>query len=144
MKILFVDDDPENVTSTAAILKDALGAQTWVATTVEEALQILATERVDLLVTDIFIPMGERPQGLLGPRATRKAEQIEHLGGLVLLDELERLPGCKVLVHTACVDRALLEVLGERSHQRVRKPAPPEVLIDAIRELVQERQWSGS
>lgn len=144
MRILFVDDDPENVRTVATAISDALGAHTAIATTVEEALQRLATEPVDLLVTDIFIPMGERPRGLLGPRARRKAEQIEHLGGLVLLDELERLPGCKVLVHTACVDRALLEVLGERSRHRVRKPAPPEVLIDAILELMAERQWSGS
>lgn len=144
MRILFVDDEPENVEVTARVLKDALGADVLVAHTVEDAVRVLHEGGVDLLITDIFIPMGERPQGLLGPRARRKAEQIEHLGGLVLLDELDRLPDCKVLVNTACVDRALLEVLGERHLQRVRKPAPPEVLIQAVMDMLHERQWSGA
>ena len=143
VRILFVDDEPENVAVTAGVLRDALGAEVMVVLTVEDAVRALHEGGVDLLITDIFIPMGERPQGLLGPRARRKAEQIEHLGGLVLLDELDRLPDCRVLVHTACVDRALLEVLGERHLQRVRKPAPPEVLINAVMGLLNERQWAG-
>ena len=140
MILLFVDDEPENVAWTAGVLRDALGAQIRVAATVEEAVEILHAEPVDLLITDIFIPMGARPGGALGPRAAKKAEQIEHLGGLVLLDELDRLPGCDVLVHTACVDRALLEVLGARQVERVRKPAPPDVLIQAVMRRLTERQ----
>ena len=137
MKILFVDDDPENVEGVAAILKDALDLPIQVVGTVEEAVAVLQTGEIELLVTDIFIPMGP-PQGALGPRARKKAEDIEHLGGLVLLDELDRLPECRLLVHTACVDRALLEVLGERSVERVRKPAPPEVLLEAILRILRE------
>lgn len=144
MRILIVDDEPENVEFTAGVLRDALQAEVQVVHTVEDAVRALHEGGVDLLVTDIFIPMGERPSGLLGPRARRKAEHIEHLGGLVLLDELDRLPDCKVLVHTACVDRALLEVLGERHLQRVRKPAPPEVLIQAVMNLLHTREWTGA
>jgi CheY-like chemotaxis protein len=140
VRILFVDDDPENVELTASTLKDALQLSVAVVTTVEAAVRELhSDQQVDLLVTDIFIPLGEQPQGVLGPRALKKAEAIEHLGGLILLDELDRLPRCKVLVHTACVDRALLELLGERSVERVRKPAPPEVLIRAILDVIEEK-----
>lgn len=140
MRILFVDDEPENVRWTAAALSDAPGVtDVRVVCTVEEALEVLHTVPVDLLITDIFIPMGARPGGMLGPRAAKKAEQIGHLGGLVLLDELDRLPAFEVLVHTACIDRALLEVLGERQVERVRKPASPDVLIGAILRRLQER-----
>lgn len=139
MKILFVDDDPENVTLAAETIRDALGYEVLVATSVEAAVRELHGDvPIDMLITDIFIPMGDRPQGVLGPRALRKAEDIEHLGGLVLLDELDKVPECRVLVHTACVDWALLQVLGERSRERVRKPASPEVLIRAIMDALQD------
>ena len=141
--ILFVDDEPENVSMVATTLREALGMQVEVAHSVEEAVSALHQHTVTLVVTDIFVPLGERPHGALGPRARRKAEHIEHLGGLVLLDELDRYK-CKVLVHTACVDPALLEILGERQVERVRKPAPPEVLIDAILRALHEREWTGS
>lgn len=141
--ILFVDDEPENVAWVAASIKDALDIEVRVVQTVEDAVATLHKETVELVITDIFVPLGDRAHGALGPRARRKAQDIEHLGGLVLLDELDRYP-CKVLVHTACVDFALLEILGERQVERVPKPAPPEVLINAILRLLREREWTGS
>ena len=139
MRILFVDDDPENVAVAADTIRDALGYDVHVVTSVEAAVRELHGDvPVNLLITDIFIPMGDRPQGVLGPRALRKAEDIEHLGGLVLLDELDKVPDCRVLVHTACVDWALLAVLGERSRERVRKPASPDVLIRAILDVLED------
>ncbi len=137
MRLLFVDDDPEHVERVAAILADALGAEGVVATSVEEAVTALHAAPVDLVVTDIFIPLGARPRAALGPRARRYEETVLHLGGLVLLDEIDRLPHPpRVLAHTACTDFALIEVLGERVAARVPKPAPVDVLLRAALEAL--------
>ena len=140
MRILFVDDDPANVALVAATLKDALGAEIKIATSVEEAIAVLHHERIDLVVTDVFIPRGDDARRAMGPRARRAAELVEHLGGLVVLDELERLqPSPAVLVHTACQDAPLLAIIGER--QRVRKPAPAEALLEAVLGVLRPSTW---
>ncbi|MES2643275.1 MAG: hypothetical protein V4850_27575 [Myxococcota bacterium] len=142
MRLLFVDDEPENVELVARTLREALGADVKVVTTVEEAVAELHNggEPIDLVVTDLFIPLGHERGGALGPRARRYAEQLEHLGGLVLLDELDRVePHPLLLAHTACTDRILIELLGERVVERVRKPAPTEVLLDAVLRALRSR-----
>ena len=74
---------------------------------------------------------------VLGPRARRYEQDLEHLGGLVLLDELQRLTPCPtVLAHTACVDFELLELMKEVVSQRVPKPAPVDVLLRAVLEAL--------
>ncbi|MSP56811.1 MAG: response regulator [Myxococcales bacterium] len=148
MRILFVDDDPENVNGLARVLREALGAgsEILVATTVEDALAALhgPSPPFDILVTDLFIPLGTSVRGVLGPRARRIAgteQDIQHLGGLVLLDEIDRLAAKPiVLAHTACTDPVLTSLLGERVHARVRKPAPFEVLLNAILDVVKDRE----
>ncbi len=140
MRLLFVDDDPENVETAARILAEALDADVQIATTVEEAVAALHAAPVDLVVTDLFIPLGRGPGGALGPRARRYAEQVAHLGGLVLLDELDRVePAPLLLAHTACTDPVLIELLGERVLARVRKPAPVEVLLNAVLAALRSR-----
>lgn len=140
MRILFCDDDPENVEFVARTLKEALDAEVLVTTTVEEAVGALHAARYDLVVADLFIPLGKGPGGALGPRARRYAEQVDHLGGLVLLDELDRVPDPPILLaHTACTDPILIELLGERVAARVRKPAPAEVLLQAVLQALRER-----
>lgn len=133
MRILFIDDEPEHVTLIGEILRDALGAEVRVVGSVEAAVEALHAHAYAVVVTDIFIPLGQAPRQALGPRARRYRENLQHLGGLVLLDELDRVePAPKILAHTACTDFALLEVLGERVHARVPKPAPVDVLLRAI------------
>ncbi|MDP2310532.1 MAG: hypothetical protein Q8P18_31225 [Pseudomonadota bacterium] len=145
MRLLFVDDEPENVELVARTLREALGADVQVVTTVEEAVAALHSVAhggapIDLVVTDLFIPLGHEHGGALGPRARRYAETLEHLGGLVLLDELDRVePAPLLLAHTACTDRILIELLGERVVERVRKPAPTEVLLDAVLRALRSR-----
>ncbi len=103
----------------------------------EAAVDILHTKPVDLVVTDIFIPLGAKPGGSLGPRARRYKETVRHLGGLVLLDELDRVPDPPiVLAHTACTDFELIEVLGDRVADRIPKPAPADVMLRAILEAL--------
>lgn len=141
MRLLFVDDDPENVEFVTRTLRDALGAEVLVVTTVEEAVRVLHAGPVDLVVADLFIPMGSQAGSVLGPRARRYAEQVEHLGGLVLLDEIDRIASPPiVLAHTACTDAILITLLGERVTARVPKPAPAEVLLNAILEALRSRR----
>lgn len=135
MRILVVDDEPEPLEPSIQLLRVALDAQVQVVTSVEDAVEALHREAVDLVIADIFLPLGVRPRELLGPRARRYAQNLAHLGGLVLLDELDRLePAPKVLAYTACTDFALLEVLGDRVTARVPKPCPADVLLQAVME----------
>jgi CheY-like chemotaxis protein len=137
MRLLLVDDDPENHAFVTRTLREGLDAEVIEAETVEDAVAHLGERPFDLVVTDVFIPIGHRPGGALGPRARRYAEQLEHLGGLVLLDEIDRMPDPPVvLAHTACTDPILVALLGERVTARVRKPAPAEVLLNAILEAL--------
>jgi CheY-like chemotaxis protein len=137
MRILFVDDDPEHVALVSRTIAEALGADVLVVTSVEAAVTALHTAPVDLVITDIFIPLGVAPRDALGPRARRYAETVQHLGGLVLLDEIDRMdPAPKVLAHTATTDHALLHVLGAHVIGQVPKPAPVDVLLRAVLEAL--------
>lgn len=137
MRILFVDDDPEHVEVVSRVIADALDADVALACSVEEAVAILHDHAYDLVVTDIFIPLGHKPRQALGPRARRYEETLQHLGGLILLDELDRIdPAPRVLAHTACTDFELIEILGERVEARVPKPAPVDVLLRAVLEAL--------
>ena len=137
MRILIVDDDPQHVRALAQLLRAALDAHVDLVDSVADAVEHLHTHTYDVVVTDIFIPLGDAPRDRLGPRARRYAEGLRHLGGLVLLDELDRVePAPKVLAHTACTDFELIEVMGERVDARVPKPAAAEVLLRAVIEAL--------
>jgi CheY-like chemotaxis protein len=137
MRILFVDDDPEHVDVVQRTVTEALGAEVLVVTSVEDAVAALHAQPFDLVVTDIFIPLGKTPRSAMGPRSRRYEDTVQHLGGLVLLDEIDRVdPVPKVLAHTACTDMALIEVLGDCVSARVPKPAPVDVLLRAVIEAL--------
>ena len=141
-RILFVDDEPSNITAVSQILQEAeMDVKT--VTTVQAAVEALHQSRFDVIVTDIFIPMGQKPEQIMGPRARRYADNLRHLGGLALLDELERMDNPPIiLAHTACTDYAMIEILGDHVEERVPKPAPVDVLLQAImRALSPERRW---
>lgn len=141
VRVLFVDDDPENVASCASALGGAGAAEVRCVATVEEAVAALHAESVDILVMDLFIPLGPAPRAVLGPRARKYQENLGDLGGLVLLDELERVPSPPhTLLHTACRDHVILELTRDRVAGRVRKPAPAEVLLDAVLAAIRERR----
>ncbi|MEC8193882.1 MAG: hypothetical protein VX944_17165 [Myxococcota bacterium] len=137
MRILFVDDEPQHVDVVQRTVSEALDAEVVVVASVEEAVQALHSAQFDLVVTDIFIPLGPHPRDAMGPRSRKYADTVQHLGGLVLLDELDRVvPPPTVLAHTACTDVALLEILGGCVHGRVPKPAPVDVLLKAVIEAL--------
>ena len=143
MNILFVDDEPDNIQAVQHILTEALDVHIHISTTVSDAFEQLETTTFALVVTDIFIPTGKRFQHFVGPRARKYEENLRHLGGLALLDHMEKMnPPPPILAHTACTDFALLEVLGDHVVGKVPKPAPVDVLLTAIRDIIYpKKSW---
>ena len=141
--ILFVDDEPQNITAVKDILSEALDVNIHISTTVSDAFEQIEKTVFALIVTDIFIPMGKKFQFHVGPRARKYEENMKHLGGLALLDHLEKLsPSPPILAHTACTDFALLEVLGDHVVAKVPKPAPVDVLLTSIRDIIYpKKEW---
>jgi CheY-like chemotaxis protein len=136
--ILFVDDEVENVQLVAEILGDATGRVVVVVATVEAAVARLHAGPVELVVMDLFIPLGAHPDRVLGSRARRYQEHVDHLGGLVLLEEIDRLAvRPKVVSHTACTDHVLLELFGDRVSRRIPKPAPLDTVLQNLLEVLE-------
>ena len=137
--VLFVDDDPENVALAAEIVGEATGRPVAVAGSVQEALERLHEGGWSLVVMDLFLPIGEHGHRVLGPRAARYQSHVEHLGGLLLLDELDKItPRPAVVSHTACTDHVLLELFGDRVVRRIPKPAPLDTLLANLLEVLEE------
>ena len=135
--ILFVDDDLENVRLAAEILGEALEEPVLAVPSVEAAVEALHDTPYRAVVMDLFIPLGDHPDRVLGPRAKAYQEQVEHLGGLVLLEEIDRLPYAPIVVsHTACTDHVLLELFGDRVERRIPKPAPLDTLLSNLLEVL--------
>jgi CheY-like chemotaxis protein len=135
--ILFVDDDPENMSAVSGILADALGVPVRLVTSVEAAVECLHTSAWRLVVMDLFVPLGDHPHRVLGPRAARYQGQVEHLGGLVLLEEIERLREPPLVVsHTACTDHVLLDLFKDRVVARIPKPAPIDTVLQQLLEAL--------
>ena len=133
-KLLFIDDEPYNLELAVDILTEVIeDCSIVVKETAHDSIQWLSENTADLIIMDIFLPLGQNLQETLGPRAKEYSEHLKHLGGIAILDFLEKNPHPpKVLTHTACTDFALLEILGDIVHDRIPKPASVEVLLDAI------------
>lgn len=137
--LLFVDDDPENVELLAGILRSSLGVEVHVALSVETAVEALHRGTWRLVVMDLFIPLGTHSMRVLGPRARRYQDQVEHLGGLVLLEEIERLDHSPIVItHTACNDHVLLELFRDRVAARIPKPAPVDTVLTQVIDVWRE------
>ncbi len=137
--LLFVDDEPENVRLVAEILGESLELPVEVVATVELAVEKLHEQPWRAVIMDLFIPLGEHPDRVLGPRAKRYQDDVEHLGGLVLLEEIARLPDPPlVLSHTACTDHVLLELFGDLVARRIPKPSPIDTVLSNVMEALAE------
>ena len=135
--ILFVDDELENVQIVAEILGEALDEPVEMVASVELAVERLLDHQWRALVMDLFIPLGDHPRRVLGPRSRRYQDQVEHLGGLILLEEVERLTYEPIVIaHTACTDHVLLELFGDRVLRRIPKPAPLDTLLHNLLEVL--------
>lgn len=137
MRILFVDDEPAHAEVVVGLLRTVLDARTDVVGDVQGALHALGQQRYDLLITDLFLPVGAELLRALGPRGRRFQEHIDHLGGLLLLDELDRRnTDAVVLLYTAATERPLLESCGDRIHGRIPKPSGAETILRAVLEAL--------
>jgi CheY-like chemotaxis protein len=142
--VLFVDDDVENVELAAEIVAEASSRAVRVVSSVEAAVELLHEQPWALVVMDLFIPLGAHPHRVLGPRARRYQEHVEHLGGLVLLEEIDRLQlPPRVVSHTACTDHVLLDLFGDRVARRIPKPAPLDTLLQNLMEVLAELDRAG-
>lgn len=137
--LLFVDDEPDNVRLLAEILEESLELPVEVVDSVELAVERLHDRPWRAVVMDLFIPLGDHPDRVLGPRARRYQDDVEHLGGLVLLEEIDRLADRPiVLSHTACTDHVLLELFGDRVARRIPKPSPLDTVLSNVMEALAE------
>lgn len=137
--LLFVDDEPENVSLAAEILSESLEIPVMVADSVERAVELLHTHEYKAVIMDLFIPLGDHPDRILGPRARRYQENVDHLGGLVLLEELDRLPRRPMVIsHTACTDPVLHELFGDSVVRMIPKPAPLDTLLSTLRDALSD------
>lgn len=135
--VLFVDDELDNVGLIAEILGEALDMPVVVEQTVEGAVERLLAQDFTAVVMDLFIPLGDHPRRVLGPRARHYQEQVDHLGGLVLLEEIDRLERRPIVMsHTACTDHVLLELFGDRVARRIPKPAPLDMLLRNVIDVI--------
>lgn len=135
--VLFVDDELDNVELIAEILGESLEMPVVVEETVEAAVARLHETEFTAVIMDLFIPLGDHPDRVLGPRARRYQDQVDHLGGLVLLEEIERLATRPIVMsHTACTDHVLLEIFGDRVARRIPKPAPLDMLLRNVIDVI--------
>lgn len=142
--VLFVDDDPENVEVCVEILSETLGRPVVMAPSVEDAVDKLHHGAWSLVVMDLFIPLGDHPHRMLGRGARRFQEHVDHLGGLVLLEEIAKMsPRPMVVSHTACTDHVLLELFGDRVARRIPKPVPLDTLLHDVLEALKEADEAG-
>jgi CheY-like chemotaxis protein len=142
--ILFVDDEPENVELVAEILREALEEPVEVVMSVELAVERLHARGWRVVVMDLFIPLGSHPMRVLGPRAVKYQAHVEHLGGLVLLEEIDRLRDRPVVVsHTACTDHVLLELFGDAVERRIPKPSPLDTVLVNVMDAVRATGFGG-
>ncbi|MCK6503800.1 hypothetical protein L6R53_10440 [Myxococcota bacterium] len=137
MRLLFVDDEAAHAQVVTGLLRTVLDAEVCFAASVQQALEQVQSGPVDLVIMDLFMPLGEHPTHVLGPRARRFEAHLDHLGGLWLLDELDRLRDPpRVLLHTASGEQALLDACGGRCQGRLCKPASAEHMLQAVLEAL--------
>ena len=133
-QLLFIDDEPYHLALAIEILEEAIpNCDIVVTETAHQSIQWLSEHTPDLIVMDIFLPLGSKIAESLGPRTKEYQDNMRHLGGIAVLDFLDKRPNPpKVLTHTACTDFELLEILGDIVHDRIPKPASLEVLLEVI------------
>lgn len=116
-RVLIVEDEPTVLRLVQRILGDA-GIEVLVATNAQDALVILATSRVDALLTDVVLPEMRGPELILAARA-------RHSAGL---------PACCMTGYGEDVVQAL------EGTAFLKKPFTPRDLIQAVQDLLHSPQ----
>lgn len=136
--ILFIDDSPERYNVAFSILQATNdNMNIYLASNVKSSIRLLCDVEFDLVIMDIFMPLGEDADELIGRRADIYVENLQHMGSLELLDFLRRMEIKPIiLMHTACFDHDVISVFNEIIDDRLPKPAPVEVFIKSITEAL--------
>ena len=109
----------------------------YLASNVKSSIRLMCDVEFDLVIMDIFMPLGEDAEEVIGRRADIYVENLQHMGSLELLDFLRRMDTKPIiLMHTACFDHDVISVFNEIIDDRIPKPAPVEVFIKSITEAL--------
>ena len=132
--ILFIDDSPEKYNVAFSILQATnSNVNIYLSSNVRSTVRLMCDVEFDLVVLDVFIPIGEGAEDTLGNRAKMYRGEYQHLGGLELIDFLNKMENKpQVLMHTACFDYDIISLFSEIVDDRIPKPASIDVLIKAI------------
>ena len=136
--ILFIDDSPEKYNVAFSILQATTsGMNIYLSSNVRSTIRLLCDVKFDLVILDVFIPIGEGAEDTIGSRAKMYQGEHQHLGGLELVDFLNKMENKpQVLMHTACFDYDIISLFSEVVDDRVPKPAPIDVFIKSIIEAL--------
>jgi|TARA_R110002012_G_C11252242_1_gene566888 CheY-like chemotaxis protein len=136
--ILFIDDSPEIYNVAFSVLQSTHdNLNIYLSSNVRSTIRLLCDIEFDLVIMDVFIPIGENAEDTLGTRAKMYEGEYQHLGGLELLDFFSRMDNKpKILLHTACFDYNVISLFTEFVDDRLRKPASIDVFIDSVKEAL--------
>lgn len=118
VRVLAVDDEPDARVLLQAIL-ERLGAKVRMATSAREALQLIAVERPDVLLSDVAMPHED------GYALVRRLRAGEERGG--------RLPAAAITAYANSADRSRAIEAGFDAH--LSKPIEPEALAALVSRL---------
>lgn len=136
--ILFIDDSPEIYNVAFSILQATQNdMNVYLSSNVRSAIRLLCDVKFDLIILDVYIPIGEGAEDTLGSRAKMYEGEFQHLGGLELIDFLNKMENRpKVLMHTACFDYDIISMFNPIVDDRIPKPASIDVFIKAVIEAL--------
>ena len=124
-KILLIEDDREISSIFSDVLRHA-GYSVFTAINGIEGRRLIEQEQPDLVVTDMMMPK---------------------MGGFPILEFMQSLnPRPKVIMVTAnegSRHQAYAEMLGVDPRDYLRKPIPPDVLLESVERLIGEGESSG-
>jgi signal transduction histidine kinase/ActR/RegA family two-component response regulator len=123
VRVLAIDDEPDWRELLERILTTA-GADTRVAGSAAQGLEILAEWRPDVILSDIAMP-GADGYGLL---ATIRS----------LADDVRSVPALAMTAHASADERVRTALAGFAAH--LAKPIAPQELVDAVARTVQEER----
>jgi CheY-like chemotaxis protein len=123
IRVLLVDDEPDAREVMAAAL-ELCGAKVFLAASVRTALEVLATDDVDLLLADIAMP-GQDGYDLI--------REIRSMGS----DRVSGIPAAAVTAHARDDERDRALAAGFQMH--LAKPVQPAALARVVATLASEK-----
>lgn len=131
-KILIVDDDPDMLTVTGAVL-EFHGFEVIVAHNGEQALEKLVQERPDLMILDLLMPKMDGFAVCRELKESRLAKAYPEVPILILTSTREEAGRRRYELETG---------LGLDVDDYVEKPIDPHILVERVQKLLEK--WAGS